>query len=111
MRIQFRRICFCSWGREIRKIDVGKPQEPARIAITDAVAEISLGRHLVYSRTIEDTNIWRAALPKGQAGPAHAEMFISSTRMDQTPQYSPDGKKIAFMSAVWLAGAVGLQLG
>ena len=51
----------------------------------------------MYSRQIEDTNIWRAELPKSGDPPARAELFISSTRVDQTPKYSPDGKKIAFI--------------
>ena len=88
-----------SQGREIRKIDVAEPLKSAKIAISDAVSEIALGRHLIYSRYVEDTNIWRAELPKGRAQPVEAELFITSTRMDQTPQYSPDGSKIAFMSA------------
>jgi tricorn protease-like protein len=70
-----------------------------------------LGRHLVYSRQIEDTNIWRAELPKNGDPPVEAELFISSTWVDQTPKYSPDGKKIAFISSrsgsreVWASNA------
>jgi Tol biopolymer transport system component len=87
-------------GREIRSINVANPQGPAQtLLIKDEVSEIALGRHLVYSRQIEDTNIWRAELPKNGASPVEAELFISSTQVDQTPKYSPDGKKIAFISS------------
>jgi tricorn protease-like protein len=67
----------------------------------------------VYSRQIEDTNIWRATLPASGARPKPAEPFIISTRVDQTPKYSPDGTKIAFMSSrsgsreVWVSKADG----
>jgi len=101
-----------SKGREIRIINVANPQETAQtIPINDEVSEIAFGRHLVYSRQIEDTNIWRAELPKNGASPVEAELFISSTWVDQTPKYSPDGKKIAFISSrsgyreVWVSKA------
>jgi Tol biopolymer transport system component len=79
--------------------------------LSDEAAEIAVGRRLVYSRQIEDTNIWRAELPPRGSAPATAELFISSTQPDQTPQYSPDGKKIAFASArsgsreIWVSDA------
>jgi Tol biopolymer transport system component len=103
-----------SKGREIRIINVAHPQTPTQtIALNDEISEIALGRHLVYSRQIEDTNIWRAELPKRRNSPSAAEPFISSTQPDQTPKYSPDGKKIAFASArsgsreIWVANAEG----
>jgi Tol biopolymer transport system component len=103
-----------SKGREIRIINVAYPQMPTQtIALSDEISEIALGRHLVYSRQIEDTNIWRAELPKPGDPPASAELFISSTWVDQTPKYSPDGKKIAFASSrsgsreIWVSNADG----
>jgi Tol biopolymer transport system component/DNA-binding winged helix-turn-helix (wHTH) protein len=103
-----------SKGREIRIVNVANPQTtPAVIPLTDEVSEISLGHHLVYSRQIEDTNIWRAELPQNGAPPNSAEPFISSTWVDQTPKYSPDGKEIAFISSrsgsreVWVSKADG----
>jgi Tol biopolymer transport system component len=103
-----------SKGREIRIVNVANPQTTAAvIPLNDEVSEISLGHHLVYSRQIEDTNIWRAELPKNGAPPNAAELFISSTWVDQTPKYSPDGKEIAFISSrsgsreVWVSKADG----
>jgi Tol biopolymer transport system component len=103
-----------SKGREIRIINVANPQAaPGTIPLSDDVSEIALGRHLVYSRQIEDTNIWRAELPKNGAPPVSGELFISSTLVDQTPKYSPDGKKIAFASSrsgfreIWVSKADG----
>lgn len=101
-----------SKGREIRSIDVANPQAPSQtIPINYEVSEITLGRHLVYSRQFEDTNIWRAELPGNGALPVEAELFISSTWVDQTPKYSPDGSEIAFISSrsgsreVWVSNA------
>jgi Tol biopolymer transport system component/DNA-binding winged helix-turn-helix (wHTH) protein len=100
-----------SKGREIRSINLEGHQGPQTIPIGDEVSEIALGRRLVYSRQIEDTNIWRAELPKDGNPPVKAELFISSTWVDQTPKYSPDGTKIAFISArsgsreVWVSNA------
>jgi Tol biopolymer transport system component len=62
------------------------------------------GRRLVFTRTSWDTDIWR--LPAGGGTP---ERFVSSTRQDDSPQYSPDGRRIAFTSArtghpeIWLS--------
>ena len=103
-----------SKAREIRTIEIGAPQKPARtITVNDEVSEFALGSHLVYSRQIEDTNIWRAELPRSGNPPNKAELLISSTRVDQTPKYSPDGKTIAFVSSrsgsreVWVSKADG----
>jgi Tol biopolymer transport system component/DNA-binding winged helix-turn-helix (wHTH) protein len=103
-----------SKGREIRVIDVSNAEARAEtIPLNDAVSEFAFGRHLVYSRQIEDTNIWRAKLPAEGDPPAVAELFISSTWADQTPKYSPDGERIAFASSrsgsreIWVAKADG----
>ena len=103
-----------SKGREIRMINIANSQASVEtIALNDEVSEISFGSHLVYSRQIEDTNIWRAELPKSGTPPNSAELFISSTWVDQTPKYSPDGKEIAFISSrsgsreVWVSKADG----
>lgn len=53
------------------------------------------------SADFEKVNIWRLGLPAERVvdmdgGPA--EMLISSSRVDSTPLYSPDGSKVAFVS-------------
>jgi Tol biopolymer transport system component len=70
------------------------------------------GDSLAYSQEYGDTNIWRLELKQG----AHeASRLISSTRQDFGPQYSPDGKRIAFTSArsgsneVWVCDSEGLN--
>lgn len=45
-----------------------------------------------------DTDIWRLELSGGRPIGKPAVRFISSTRLDHTPAYSPDGRRIAFAS-------------
>jgi Tol biopolymer transport system component/DNA-binding winged helix-turn-helix (wHTH) protein len=100
--------------REIRRINVADRQESTEaVPVNDQVSEISIGRHLIYSSRFEDTNIWRAKLPRDGDPPVNAEPFIASTHEDQTPSFSPDGKRIAFVSGrsgsreVWVSNADG----
>src|SRR5437879_10075636 len=61
------------------------------------------GARLAYVHAEADTNIWRIERPQlatqpsiGRGGPA--TKFIASKRQDDSPQFSSDGKKIAFRS-------------
>ncbi len=75
------------------------------------------GRRLVYSRTFRDLNLWRRPLPAAPSGPGSPAgspgKFLSSTRYEDSPAYSPDGKRIAFSSnrggvrQIWVADADG----
>src|SRR5580693_595104 len=71
------------------------------------------GRYLAYSRWFADTNIWRMAIAPGDKKAAVPEEVISSTWEDRSPQYSPDGTKIAFRSdrsgnnEIWVCDASG----
>jgi Tol biopolymer transport system component len=104
-----------SKAREIRIIDIAKPDASSEmVPVSDDVSELAAaGRRLVYSRQIEDTNIWRAQLPASGVPPVEGELLISSTRVDQTPKFSPDGRKIAFASSrsgsreIWVSNADG----
>jgi Tol biopolymer transport system component len=68
------------------------------------------GDRLAYTQSIADTDIWRINLSESGEPPAPV---IASTRLDTNPQYSPDGKHIAFESSrsgkqeVWLCDADG----
>jgi Tol biopolymer transport system component len=71
------------------------------------------GNRLAYTRHLLDNNIWRLELhgPNGKAGSPIP--VIASTRTDENPQYSPDGKRIAFISTrsgsheVWVSASDG----
>jgi Tol biopolymer transport system component len=72
-----------------------------------------VGNHLVYTRMFTDDNIYRfEALDKtGRVGPPRK--LIASTRNDEGPDYSPDGRSIVFFSSrsgtqeIWLCNADG----
>ena len=71
------------------------------------------GNRLVYLRISFDTDIRRAGLTAdGKLGEPPAR-FIASTRIDTSPEYSPDGSKIVFYSQrsgeaeIWVADSEG----
>jgi Tol biopolymer transport system component len=70
---------------------------------------ISSQGHLAYEVSRSDTNIWRA--PLRTAG--EPQRLIASTRDDDVPEYSPDGRRIVFLSKrdgsneIWIADADG----
>jgi Tol biopolymer transport system component/DNA-binding winged helix-turn-helix (wHTH) protein len=81
----------------------------------DGVDPSIRGNRLVYLRYRSNKNIWRrdlnALIPVGAS-----ERFISSTRMESGPQFSPDGSRIAFESTrsgtyeIWLCRSDGSGL-
>lgn len=90
--------------------------EPERLQYAqEGVAPSIRGNRLVYVRQTANLNIWRRKLTSFlSAGPA--ERFISSTRMESGPQFSPDGSKIAFESTrsgayeIWMCQSDGSGL-
>ena len=72
------------------------------------------GDRLIYTRGETDDDIWRLDLknPADTTG----QLFLGSTRRDQNPQVSSDGKKIAFDSVrsgnseIWVADSDGSHL-
>jgi Tol biopolymer transport system component len=55
-------------------------------------------REIAYVRRSYDTNIWSIANPAQEKGSVPRRL-IASTRPDEAPQYSPDGRRIAFASS------------
>jgi len=100
---------------ELWKIAARRGSHPERLNLTDDevsdVAISSNGKHLLYSRQIEDQNIWRASLNGSRV--SGATSFIASTRRDTQAHFSPDGKRIAFESdrsgneEIWICNADG----
>jgi Tol biopolymer transport system component len=68
------------------------------------------GERLAYTHVLVHSNIWRMPAPTLGAKPRTGNReslkpiregvpFVTSTRDDSAPQFSPDGKRIAFMSS------------
>jgi Tol biopolymer transport system component/DNA-binding winged helix-turn-helix (wHTH) protein len=96
------------------RIDVsgseGRSAEPQRLADLGESAALPAisrrGHRLAYSSFSFHSSIWRMAAPGGSKGGDEKSAgslnrnapFIYSTRYDTSPEFSPDGKKIAFLS-------------
>ena len=94
-------------------VEGGKPQRMQ--ALGDGVSDPSMspdGRHLAYSQFFQDTNIWQIQVD-GARATSPARKLISSTQYDSSPQFSPDGSRVAFRSnrggsqEIWIAGSDG----
>jgi Tol biopolymer transport system component len=88
----------------------GAPARLTEAGITTILPAVSRsGNRLAYVKVVADTNIWRVATAAG----APAKVLIASTLLDSSPQFSPDGTRIAFRSdrsgnnEVWTANADG----
>lgn len=91
--------------------------EPNR-SVTDAVSfgegatalSVSAGNRVVYAHDFWDSNIWRVELSARTREPT---LFISSTLIEENPDYSPDGKRVAYSSTqsgyeeLWTANSDG----
>jgi len=73
-----------------------------------------LGRRLAYTQTLDDINIWRIELDAAGKIKSQTEL-IASTFADHGPDYSPDGRMIAFTSgrsgnnAIWVCESDGAK--
>ena len=115
-------IVFASGRRgvasRLMRIAVEGGQQPRPLTSTGQNAMMPAvsreGNRLAFVRnTVAQTNIWRVGVtsPGGQAGVP--TKFVSSSRLDFDPRYSPDGEKIAFASdrsgnlQIWVSAADG----
>ena len=56
------------------------------------------GNRLAYTQNIRDLNLWQLEIPDSSGKPKAPSLFNSSTRQESQPQFSPDGKKVVFVS-------------
>jgi Tol biopolymer transport system component len=92
----------------------GTPRQLAWTGPGAGWAAVRAGR-MAFVRTFRDVNIVRLDLAAMRDGPPALERIASSSFRDVGPQYSPDGKRIAFYSnrggsaQIWTANADGSQ--
>jgi Tol biopolymer transport system component len=71
------------------------------------------GTRLAWTQSTTDSNIWRLRLSKPNSENPALREFIASTQLEGWPEYSPDGKRILFLSTrsgsyeVWVCGSEG----
>jgi Tol biopolymer transport system component len=101
------------WGaRPLWRLAVAGRSDPVLLpyAAEDALYPVIVRRRLVYVSSRQETNLWRLDTRTGKR-----TMLIGSgsARQHMIPQYSPDGRKIAFQSTrsgsmeVWTCDADG----
>lgn len=90
--------------------------QPQLLSFGEHATWISTSRNgrLVYSAQFRDTNIWKLAL--GRENQNIAVPLVRSTFDEETPDYSPDGKRLAFGSTrsgaeeIWVSDVDGSNL-
>jgi Tol biopolymer transport system component len=102
--------------RSLLRLPLSRAARPVRLAVTGNAPAISRqGNRLVYEVLRIEANIWRVEVPGLGAKPKEALKFISSTRSELEPRFSPDGTKIAFASSrsgspqIWICNSDGAQ--
>jgi Tol biopolymer transport system component len=79
----------------------GEPERIVEVGPNAVSPSISpVGNRLAFTQLLLDTNIWRMELPVSASGKGarRPSLLIASTTQDDSPQYSPDGSRIAFSS-------------
>jgi len=101
---------------------VSKGAVPRRLELGSAGAEPTisrLGNRLAFAVSKSNLHIWRVDLKGPGKEPSQPTRFISSTQDQYYPTFSPDGRRIAFMSdrsgtqEIWICdgdGSKALQL-
>ncbi len=107
------------FDRGLFMLQPSRAAKPVRLAVAGEhvghPAISSQGNRLAYEVGRADSNIWRVEIPGSGAKPTEAVRFISSTRDETEPRFSPDGKKIAFTSSrsgspeIWVCNSDGSQ--
>ena len=83
------------------RVPVSGSVAPQRLPFGERAAHPRISRQgdLAYSTFEFNVDIWRVNLPMTDSAAGSAVKWISSSRPDSDPQYSPDGNSIAFTSA------------
>jgi Tol biopolymer transport system component len=97
-----RDIVACDRSSTLWRIAASAPGKATRLAFaSDTVSDVTIsrrGNRLAYALEQRESDIYRIDLAGPGLNPGIPFKFISSTRLETGPSYSPDGKKIAFYS-------------
>ena len=112
-----REIVFAGGSLGLRRISVSASSRPQPVPVAGrgviGAAISRQGSRLAYTAQSWDEDIWRLPLLDSGSSAGSPTRLISSTRRDNNPRYSPDGKRIAFFSdrtgtsGIWLSEADG----
>jgi Tol biopolymer transport system component len=101
-----REIIFSSerpGGNSLWRIAASAAGQPPRLAsVGEGATGLAIsgqGARLVYTRSLSDSNMYRLQVTGSQSKATPPMNFNPSTRDDFSPQFSPDGKRIAFTSS------------
>jgi len=124
-----REIIFWSWHQGLWRIGVSdsdtRSAKPVRLPFGDNAFSPAISRRshrLTYSNgSFRNSNIWRMAVPGGPSARdvtrarSSNRLFIFSTQDDAAPQFSPDERRIVFVSErsghpeIWVCNSDGLS--
>ncbi|MBI3664909.1 MAG: serine/threonine-protein kinase [Acidobacteria bacterium] len=117
-------LVYGSWQTGLRRISASGGA-PARLtaggenASQPSLAQVAVGPggrpalRLAYVQSLHDSNIYRVAAAGASARKGAPEKLIASTRQEDEPQISPDGKRIVFSSdrsgslEIWVSDSEG----
>ncbi len=103
-------------AKTLWKVAATPGARPQQVPLGEDVTSPAIARtadRLAFVRNTLDVNIWRITLAERAEHAPAPSRFVSSTRSDWNPQYSPDGRRVAFEStrtgesAIWVASADG----
>jgi len=99
------------------RVDVSGTRPPQRLEFAGGHADFPVSKpagRLIYAEQSVDTNIWRTDISgTGPGKTMPPKLFVSSTRKEMFPQFSPDGGRILYLSdrsgniEIWIANADG----